>query len=200
LFPAYELPDIEKGYDDDTLSIVNGISEHYTAQIDELSQMIGELSSRQALEQQAANEAAMQQARHEFGAAVEGLGEEYGEVFGKGGARTQEQIQRMYQLEYAAASVEAFRQQQGRPPLSSAELVKHAALVEFPDIHKAAVEKRTSGAIAKRQAQFTSRPTARKSDPLNGTNAAIAAADNFYRSKGLRVPPRAHGEIDSDGV
>lgn len=191
LFPKFDPKLDSSQWDEGTIGLVNDLSEHFHKQITELAEIQAALLSRQ--EESVRQERTRQETVEvsQFDDAINQLSSslEFGKLFGKGTVRnlhpgSPEFRNRARVFEVQRLLREA-RAREGLGAIPVGELVQRAVRAEFPHAHDNAVRKEVQGKVAARQKQFTSRPRARRGEPLTGQERAITRWDDFYRKQGL---------------
>lgn len=198
----FQMP--EGDWDSQTVDLVKRMDEHYRAQLNNAINALPIpplLDGFETLARQQAQQ--VEQAYFtEFFRAVAALPPEYAEVFGdiKSAPIDQHspQFQKLMQLEQSVKGTFAERMASGLPRVGFDQLVPRLAAVEFPHIHNKAAERLAKDKLAKRQSQFTGRPTARVSRSTDPIGRAATNAEAMLRDRGI-VPRRGNVD-DNDGL
>lgn len=174
-------------YDEGTISVLNGLNDHYDGlvrslrgELDSLKSQLGMVSGRM----QADEGARFVEQMDSF---FDGLGDEFKETFGKGKlddfrpdaqelANRQKLVEEMNALALADEKV-------GRKRSSTSDLAKRALNVLHADKLETIARKKVTDQVQKRNGQAISRPTGRTDKVRSPDAAAGQFASQFMRSK-----------------
>ena len=139
----------------------------------------------QALRQHYENQL-RQQYVAEFESAIEGLGDDWTPVLGKGTLHeiTPETLKARQELDAAAQMLNQVRTANGLPALPLKRAVQAAASQAFPDRYREITRRTVSGQVLQRQGQYTARPSAKTTSGQTATERAVQAAEQFYEERG----------------
>jgi hypothetical protein len=185
-------------YDEDTLKLFNGLNDHYDALVRKQHSTIQQNESKvAALEAQlqaitgrfAAEDAA--RVTEQFDTFLNGLGEEYQDLFGKGTARDlrpdapeftnrQKLFQEMETLRWVDEVAK-------RKPMSVSQLAQRALLMLHGDRLKTTARKEVLKKVSQQRNTAVERPSQRTTRHKTGVEAAIARIKAFEK---------AHPEVD----
>lgn len=121
-----------------------------------------------------------------FDQAIEGLPDEYGDLFGKGGMATLGlKSQELANRHLLATEIDAMHNGHGGRAPGRTVLMERALRSVFGDRVNGAARKQVEQQVKKRSKQTMSRPTHRTAVPADGTEAAVAKAERFYKEHDL---------------
>jgi hypothetical protein len=172
-------------------SQLNKLNEHYGQKTKKLSETVDQLRSE-------LRERDLFQAEQQFEQYINGLGDEWEDVFGKGNGRSMDRSSTAFKNRGKfwdkLSAVVATHQRDGTMPEESDALFKEALHSAFGDQVEKVATKKVSKKLRDRQGRFTNRPTQRKSK----SHSDEAAAEEFVRGWIAENPIGAEDFSDDD--
>ena len=189
----FEMPAPPEGeeWEESTKTIFKSMAEQYSAELAKRdSDIEAQAQATLALLEQS-DAATNQQYIEKFDGFVNGLGDEWAPLFGKGGgsslAPDSMQLQNRFALDETAAQLAAGREIHGQPPLQFDELMARSAMVAFPDFNARTVEQNIEQKIVDRGNMKTARPSQRRAAQLTPTEKASQTAVDMYQKAGMTI-------------
>lgn len=192
----FKMPDPPEGeeWDETTVALVRGLQQQFTAKLQEQQAVLErqQVVTQSFLEER--NNAELRRYVNEFDGFVNGLGEEWAPLLGKGSGFEIKpdgiEMKSRVHLDTVAKQLAFGRAQQGNPELPRQELLARALRVAFPQKQEQVVRKQVEKEVSKRQAMVTNRPGGRAGGlPKSGVDAAADRAEKWYAARGMATLP-----------
>ncbi|MFW6033479.1 MAG: hypothetical protein ACOCTI_08930, partial [Phycisphaeraceae bacterium] len=177
---AFDIELDEELIDPDVVKTFQGMKSHFEGVVGKLQGRIGELEEQ-------LGEQVMASRLDRVDRTLDGMGEEYAELFGRGprAGLGEAEIANRQQVLETIDTLRSGYAQQGKTIPSDAELVKRAVQSEFGDKLQEITRKQLAQRTERRRRQALSRGSSREGKALSPEEQAIRFAENFARERDM---------------
>jgi hypothetical protein len=190
-YKPFDLQINESEFDEDTVQLLKGLNDHYNKQLEQTHASMAQYSEQvnYLMDMQRDNE--NQRFADSMESFFNGLGDEWGDVFGKGDITQMDPnsptYQNRVQTSQELVKLQELDQSFGRQQGSFQDMAMRAVRSKFGDNIQKVERNRLQQQVRQRQAQATNRPTQRAGKPMTGDEAAADFANQFFAERGIGV-------------